>query len=556
MDSPDNRPELYLVISFGALTVLPILFILRFLDDNRLTSWQWIFTDGGVGNLYLFIIPAILLAYFFARFDLPEHFPSLFLFLVSFTVSASLWSVPEVILDASRYFIQAKYLAQKGPHYFWQEWGKTIGAWTDLPLVPFLYGMLFKLFGEARIFVQIFNSMLFSLTAVLVCRVGTLLWDDKTGFHAGLLFLAIPYLPTQVPLLLVDIATMFFLVLAIYTYLLALIRGGTLRCCSSGAAIFLAFFSKYSTWLMLGILPLITLVHLDKNHTRIMQRSIFIALLAVLSVSTIFLLKIEVFVEQIHLLRTYQAEGLKRWQEGYISSFFFQIYPFVSLAALWGAIRAIMKKEYRFLVAAWFAIFVFLLQVKRMRYMVPLLPLLPLMAAYGLQDIQDERLKRFACYVCLLSSLVILFAAYKPFLQRTSMNNLLEAGRYLDTLPEKSFSVLCLEQHESSGSTYAALPILDLHTRKNLRSQTQWPAITEHPDFLQTSLRFSWELPQPSFYMPVVPNGTKPRVVIASQDLEELPSIPGITTKFSPLKKFNKQTGVFRYKTLVTILPP
>lgn len=189
--------------------------------------------------------------------------------------------------------------------------------------------------------------------------------------------------------------------------------------------------------------------------------------------------------------------------------------------------------------------------------MIPLLPLLTLMAAYGIQALQDARLQRFISYVCVFSSLVVVFGAYKPFLQRTSMNNLLAAGQFLDTLPTDSFSVLCLPQHESSGSTYAALPILDLYTQKNLRSATLWPSITDQPaDFLKTSLRFSWELQQPDFYLPAVPNGTMPRVIIASGDLLPPQGTPDATNKQTVLKKFDQRTGVFRYKAFVAILSP
>jgi 4-amino-4-deoxy-L-arabinose transferase-like glycosyltransferase len=556
--SENKHPEAYLAISFAALAALPLLYILRFLDDNRLTSWQWVMGDGGIGSMYLFVIPAILLAFGLARFDFPERLQSLFLFCAAFGITILLWDIPEVLLDASRYFVQAKYLALYGPRFFWQEWGNTIGAWTDMPLVPFLYGLLFKLFGETRISVQIFNGVLFSLAPVLTYKVAAMLWDEKTGFSAGFLLLAIPYLPTQVPLMLVDTATMFFLLFAIYAYLNALTKGGWLRCCISSIAIFLALFSKYSAWPMLGILPLITLVHLDKNRARvIVQRSLFIGLFSLLAAGMVFLSKRDVFLFQIELLRTFQAEGLKRWQEGYVSSLFFQVYPLVTVAALLGIIRAVRKKDYRFLVAGWFALFVFLLQVKRMRYMVPLLPLLTMMAAYGLQGLRDARLIRFACYACVFSSLVVLFGAYKPFLKKTSMNNLLEAGLFLNSRPETTFSVRCLPQHESMGSTYAAMPILDLYTRKNLVSETGWPSVRElRPDFLKASLRFSWELRQPEFYTPSVPNGTTPRVVIASLILPGSQAVFDTNRKFTLLQRFDQQSNVFRFKTLVSIFTP
>ena len=92
------------------------------------------------------------------------------------------WKVPEVIVDASRYFTQAKHLDVYGIGYFLREWGRDINIWTDMPLIPFLYGLIFKLFGESRIYIQAFTTLLFSLTVVLTYNIGKTLWDETVGF--------------------------------------------------------------------------------------------------------------------------------------------------------------------------------------------------------------------------------------------------------------------------------------------------------------------------------------------------------------------------------------
>jgi 4-amino-4-deoxy-L-arabinose transferase-like glycosyltransferase len=151
-------------------------------------------------------IPAVWLL---SRLSLGERYPSFLLFGSSFAVSACFWSEPEVIVDASRYFAEAKYLELYGVGFFLREWGRAIAVWTDLPVVPFFYGLVFKVFGESRLYIQIFTSLLFSLSAVLTSQVGKKLWDEDTGFYAGLLLLGIPYL-YSVPLMLVDVPSMFF----------------------------------------------------------------------------------------------------------------------------------------------------------------------------------------------------------------------------------------------------------------------------------------------------------------------------------------------------------
>ena len=143
------------------------LFFLRRYDDNSLASWNIIFLSGAKpARFFIFLLAALLFASLISisRISLPARVRPLFLFAAATAVAALCWSIPEVNIDASRYFQQAKYLEQYGVAFFLKEWGREIPAWTDLPAVPFFYGLIFRLFGETRIFTQIFTVLLFGMT--------------------------------------------------------------------------------------------------------------------------------------------------------------------------------------------------------------------------------------------------------------------------------------------------------------------------------------------------------------------------------------------------------
>ena len=110
--------------------------------------------------------------------------------------------------------------------------------------MPFLYGLVFKFFGEQRIFIQVLNTLFYSLTVVLTYQLGKTLWDEDTGFWGGLLLLGFPYLYTQVPLMLVDVPTMFFFMLAVVTCVNALKKGGTGRIVLAAPRIVFGFLCK------------------------------------------------------------------------------------------------------------------------------------------------------------------------------------------------------------------------------------------------------------------------------------------------------------------------
>ncbi len=263
----NNKPFLknnysFLIIFLLALFTYLVQFIFRSFDDNRLTSWQWAFQNTDATIIFLILMAGIIPAFFIARIPFSVRSYRLFLFLTAFITSAFFWTEPEVIVDASRYFTQAKHLELYGVKYFVREWGRDINAWTDMPLVPFLYGLVFRIFGETRIYIQILTTTLFSLTVVLTCELGKTLWDEETGFLAGVFLLGMPYLLTQVPLMLVDVPTMFFLMLAVVTLIRAIEKGAAWRIITASISIALAFFTKYSIWLMFSVLLIALLVYI------------------------------------------------------------------------------------------------------------------------------------------------------------------------------------------------------------------------------------------------------------------------------------------------------
>ncbi|MEK9145679.1 MAG: glycosyltransferase family 39 protein, partial [Elusimicrobiota bacterium] len=282
------------------------------LDDNRLTSWRWVFAAADVFWITPVLAAGLFLAAILVRAPFPGRRPAGALFLCSFAVAAVSWGEPEVIVDASRYFTQAKHLELYGLEYFLREWGGQIAAWTDLPLIPLLYGLVFRFAGEDRIYIQIFTTLLFSASVVLTYLIGRTLWDETTGFYAGALLLGMPYLLAQVPLMLVDVPAMFFLLLAVFTTLTALERGGPGHLALASVAVALAFWTKYSAWLFLSVLPVVVAVRFkDRSHPALVRAGVLIMISMVLIGATL-LPVLEVVGAQLRLLQSYQLPGLAR----------------------------------------------------------------------------------------------------------------------------------------------------------------------------------------------------------------------------------------------------
>lgn len=553
-----NRPDptdRSLLIAFLVLASFPVQYALRRYDDNTLARWGWVFQDNGMLAVFVLLLPALALAFLAARLPLDDRRQPVFLFTVSFLMVAFLWDLPEVIVDASRYVLQAQYLALHGPAAFLREWGREVHAWTDLPLVPFLYGLIFRFFGEERTLVQLFTTTLFGLAVVQTCSIGRRLWDRETGFLAGVLLLAMPYVLTQVPLMLVDVPGLFLFTLAVRSFLAAVARGGALRIAAAAAAAAGAALAKYSLWPMLLVLPLIPAVWAPEGRPAAVRRSLAVFGAAAAVVGAVLLLYGEVTAAQIAMLRAYQWPALGRWREGFLSTFLFQVHPLVTVAALAGVAGAVRGRDLRFLVPAWFVLFLLCFQVERIRYLVPLFPLFALMAARGLRSLsEDIRVGRFAALAAAAASLVLVLAAYRPFLESTTMANLRDAGSYLDTLPGEAVVVRVLPQRTSLGNTEAAVPLLDLFTNKRIVYERGAVVLPGEDALRYAPLRFTWEQRLPKRYDGPAAPANAPLAVISDSVSASTRAGNRPAERRRPLvEAFGADTGTFRYRTVVTV---
>ena len=541
----------------GAAFLTP--FVFRAADDNRLTSWRWVFADAQVAGLAALLACGIVVAYALRRVALPPRRAGVWLFAASFALGAAFWSEPEVIVDTARYFAQAKYLALYGIGAFVAAWGRELPAWTDLPLVPFLYGLIFRAAGEERFYIQAFTTLLFSGTVVLTYRIGKELWDSTLGFYGAALLLAMPFLLTQVPLMLVDVPAMFCVTLAVFAAIKAFRLGGAGWIATAAATLTLALLSKYSAWLMLTVLIPVFLVYARVAPAAGRRRASMIAGLAAALFGLLLLAKSDVIIEQIRLLWDYQRPGLGRWHESFVSIFLFQIHPFITAAAAYSLYAAIRRRDLKYAIIVWMLALAALGQIGRIRYLLVLFPMLALMAAYGLREIRNSEARAFAAWCAVTSSLVVALFAYLPFLHTASAANLQQAGAYLDGMDAERIEVIALEQARAGIHPAVSVPLLDLFTRKPLVYRPDLAPLSPPAGVATSPLRFTWEYALPRYYLAAtaIPEPRTAVAVILGEPSQLLPQRAAQRLAQHCLSsEFRASEGVFGYQTIIRIYQP
>jgi hypothetical protein len=518
-------------------------------------------------DLVLFIPVLVLgtiLAYGLSRITLIYKKPLLPLFTFSFITAAIFWKEPELIVDISRYFSQAKNLEIYGIQYFIEQWGKGIFAWTDLPLIPFFYGIIFKYIGEFRVYIQIFTTLLFSLTVVITYFIGKTLWDEETGFSSGAFLLAIPYIYSQVPLMLVDIPAMFFLTLSVYLFIMAIERGGIWIVLSSLAVVSAAL-TKYSAWMMLSVLAVVFVVYLltgkdvtgdsKPGNQRCIFRCTIVALFAGLLMGLFIMSRHDVISSQIQFLQEYQKPGLRRWGESFVSTYLFQMHPFLTMAAISSVIVAFRKRDVKYAIVFWLILLIVLLQIRRSRYVLIAFPMFTLMGAYGLQMIRNIDVKRYIVSAAMVSSIIIAVFVYLPFLKAMSPVNFIDAGKYLDTLKGDTVEVLTVAPDEPIVNPSVSAPILDYHTRKRIIYSGSKDITMSAEEIRESPLRFTWEYKVPDFYKTdgQVADSETIAVVSGGMSLKLPQELIEKLEGYKKTKVFDESTGIFHYRPEITI---
>ncbi|MCX7169839.1 MAG: glycosyltransferase family 39 protein [Proteobacteria bacterium] len=541
----------YAGIAIWSFVTLLTQFLFRDYDDNRLTSWRWVFTATDIYWLAPAHLAALLLAFILSKLDLPWRWPGTLLFISSCVVAVPFWSEPEVIVDAARYFTQAKQLEVYGLDYFLREWGGEITAWTDLPLLPLLYGLILRLAGESRTNIQAFTTLMFAASVVLTYGIGKKLCNERIGFWAGALLLGMPYLLVQVPLMLVDVAAMFFLCAALWTTLLALERGGAGWLALAAVAVVFATGAKYSNWLWLSVLAIVLVVRLREGAPSALPRMLWLATGAALLLALVAWPMAAIVRAQFMLLRDWQWPALGTWRESLVSTLLFQLHPFIALAALASLPIAWQRRDVRYAIIAWLPALALLLDLGRSRYLLPLLPMLALLAAYGLNRINDNGVRKFSVLCIVASSLLVAVFGFRPFLTHSSAANLQRAGAYLDTLDATSVEVITLPQLAAPINPALSVALLDYHTARRIMYRRE--PIAMPPGAETSPLRFSWTQNIPNYYAAAA-DGAAVVLVVAGETTQFSTVEPRlIGAGYGLVREFVVSTRVFGYQTMVRV---
>jgi len=266
-------------------------------------------------------------------------------------------------------------------------------------------------------------------------------------------------------------------------------------------------------------------------------------------------------MQQFHILLNYQLAALSGWEESNVSTFLFQVHPFITVGAVLSVFIAIKNRDKKFIVISWMLILVFLFQIQRIRYLLIVFPMLALVSAYALSALNSHRLKLFIAYGVAFSSYVMALVIGLSFLPSISANNIKLAGEYLNTTNVKIVEVMVLPQTRSIINPEISVPVLDYHTNKRLVYNRSGDdrKITVPENVHVSPVKFTWDYTMPEYYSyesHMKQGRDAIALVYSSAGQLDSNAVKSALSGYRLVKEFSSQSKIFKYKTLVNVYLP
>ncbi len=512
---------IYFLIGFAIICSYYILYLFRSVDNTVLMSWNQVFYFTGINIYKLLLILSIVIciSFIISRTSIfnkynEEKYHILFLFFSGVIIGSLFWNIPEINPDAARYFTEAKYLELNGIWNYINDSGHGLFVYVDFPSIPIFFGLIFRYLGEYREYIQLFNTILFSTTSVLIYMISKRLWNEEIGIYSGLLLLSFPYLLSQVPLMLVDIPLMFLVTLSVFFILK--VFDSYYYCLPAIIAVFFAVYAKMSSALM--ILPAISILIINyRSIKKDLNRWIFTIILSLLSIILFFYWKHDVLIEQIGIINKYNGPSFYESPLNYL----FQLGAIVIFLALLSIIIAYRKKDKNYIILIAMTTIPFIVFYdSRIRYMIPVFPYIAVMSSLSISCISNKNVKNFLISSLVITSIVFSIYAYIPFEENFTDKNIKDAADFTNTL---NISEIQLFLDFSDKHPYDPEPLVvlfDLYSNKRIIYSEEYK-IYPVKDF-----SYSWTalFKNPPFYYHDKLSDN--RIIVIISDKEKSNSIP------------------------------
>jgi hypothetical protein len=149
----------------------------------------------------------------------------------------------------------------------------------------------------------------------------------------------------------------------------------------------------------------------------------------------------------------------------------------------------------------------------------------------------------------------VAFVGFLPLMKSLGVQNLQEAGKYLNTLSLEKFEVVSFAGDNAVVNPDLGVPGLDIYTDKKLFYEKRQISQQIMERAQNSSLRFTWEYPMPRYYLLTKGAKTVDGLVMISDDPGQLmpESAESKISQFPVRKTFQQSSNIFKHQTFITV---
>jgi len=423
----------FVLITIATFIIYYILITNSLIDETILYSWAWIVNYFNISIFFVLLFLICVISFFIAKinFKIKQLHFLIIIFLLAFSLSAFTWHLSNPNPDMAEFFGIAKYVEVNGVFGYLKDFGtNNLRGYRFYSFLPII-GVGFLIFGESPFVAHFITSILCAFIPVLVFLLSKRLFDKKIAFIASFFIISIPIMLIQSSMFLVDVPTIFFVLLALLSFHTFLVNNSFKKSLwyypLSIVTLLFAIGSKTSAILFLFFSFLVIFLIVKKSDdfkiNHLSMKTLFMLGITFLIICIFVFLKFNFFLVQLPFDLT-QANILGNPDIRVNSlSYFFQIQPLIMFLFLASLVFFVLKPSLSklFLLVWIFFPFIFLYDTT-VRYMFPSFPAIAIAAAFMLSKFKKP-LVVFVVSVIFLSSTLSVIMGYVPLLKHEFYDN-------------------------------------------------------------------------------------------------------------------------------------
>ena len=443
-----NHTFFFFILSLITIFIYHLLIKHNIADETMLYSWAWIINFLNVKLFFIILVLICALSFVIARIDfkIKDKYFLIFIFILAFVLSSLLWSAPDPNPDVVEFFGVSKYVEQNGlVNYFTGFGTQALKGYRFHSLLPII-GLAFSVFGESIFLVHFILSLLYAFIPVLTFLLAKKLFNRKIAVVAAFFVLSMPNMLVQSYMFMVDISSVFFVLLALLSFYLFLHKKKIYYYPLTLITFLFALTSKRPAILFLILsLPVLFIIVKRSNGFSLKKLSMksFILFYSIFVLLFILVfLKLDFFSNQIQLDISQMSLINNAPQYVTPESYFFQIQPLIIILFLISIVFFIFKPKLSYLFLLTWIFFPYLfIQSSTIRYMLPAFPAIAITAATLLSKFKKPIIT-FVVAIIFLSSTLSVYMGFMPLLKNEFyINNVKQAANYVDGLDVESVGV-------------------------------------------------------------------------------------------------------------------